>query len=56
MRWNSIHIEDKENILLIIKGIFDNNSDKAVTRISGFIKDENGRQVSVKFTEVLPQP
>jgi SAM-dependent methyltransferase len=50
-RWNSTHIEDKENILLIIKGIFDTKSDKAVTRISGFIKEKDGRYS--RFEEIV---
>lgn len=50
-RWNSTHIEDKENIFLIIKGIFDKESDNAVTRISGFMKDKDGHYS--RFEEIV---
>ena len=46
-----MHIEDTEEILLIIKGIFDVDKDEAVTRVSGFIKDENERYS--RFVEVV---
>lgn len=50
-KWNSMHIEDTENILLIIKGIFDVDRDEAVTRISGFVKEEDNRYS--RFEEIV---
>lgn len=39
--WNGMNIKDTENILLIIRGIFDTDKDEAITRVSGFVKDED---------------
>jgi len=50
-RWNGMHINDTENKLLIIKGIFDVERDKAVTRVSGFVKDEDDRYS--RFEEIV---
>ena len=50
-RWNGTHIEDKENIFLMIKGIFDVDRNQAVTRVSGFIKEENDRYS--RFEEIV---
>jgi SAM-dependent methyltransferase len=41
-RWNSIHVDDSEEMLIITRGIYDGQSDKAWTRISGFVKREDG--------------
>lgn len=39
--WNGTRITDKEDILLILKGIFDRDRNEAITRISGFIKEKD---------------
>lgn len=49
--WNSTHITDKENIFLIIKGIFDKSKNEAVTRFSGFIKEGDG--LYSRFEEIV---
>jgi SAM-dependent methyltransferase len=41
-RWNNIHVDDSEEMLIITRGIYDGQSDKAWTRISGFLKREDG--------------
>ncbi|MFQ3618881.1 MAG: class I SAM-dependent methyltransferase [Cyanobacteriota bacterium] len=42
-RWNSIHVdESSEDALIITRGIYDGQSDKAWTRISGFTRTPNG--------------
>ena len=41
--WNGINIKDTDDILLIIKGIFDTDKNEAITRVSGFVKDEDER-------------
>lgn len=50
-RWNSVNIEDTEDVLLVNRGIFDPGSDKAYTRISGFVRLENGQYE--RFEEVV---
>ena len=41
-RWNSINIDDSDDALLIIRGIFDRDSDTAWTRITGFSRTADG--------------
>jgi SAM-dependent methyltransferase len=41
-RWNSIQVDDSDETLIITRGIFDGVSDRAWTRISGFVRRENG--------------
>jgi SAM-dependent methyltransferase len=42
-RWNSIQVDDSdEGALLIIRGIYDGQSDKAWTKISGFLRLPDG--------------
>lgn len=50
-KWNGTHIEDKENIFLMIKGIFDADRNDAVTRVSGFIKEDN--DLYSRFEEIV---
>lgn len=41
-RWNNIQIDDSDEMLIITRGIYDGVSDRAWTRISGFLKREDG--------------
>ncbi len=41
-RWSSISVEDTEEIMLVNRGIFDEANQRAITRISGFLRNENG--------------
>jgi SAM-dependent methyltransferase len=42
-RWNSIQVDDSdENALIIIRGVYDGISDKAWTKISGFLQLPDG--------------
>jgi SAM-dependent methyltransferase len=41
-RWNNIQVDDSEEMLIITRGIYDGQSDKAWTRISGFLRREDG--------------
>jgi SAM-dependent methyltransferase len=42
-RWNSIHVDESSGEdLIITRGIFDSQSDKAWTRISGFVRQDDG--------------
>lgn len=50
-KWNGMHIEDKENIFFMIKGIFDTDRNNAVTRVSGFIKEED--DLYSRFEEIV---
>lgn len=42
-RWNSISVEDTEEIMIVNRGIYDGQSDKAMTRITGFVRNPDGR-------------
>lgn len=43
-RWNSIQVDDSDDDVLIInRGIYDGHSDKAWTKITGFIRLPDGR-------------
>lgn len=50
-RWNSVSIEDSEDITLIQRGIYDGVSDRAQTRITGYIRTPNG--VYERFEETV---
>lgn len=41
-QWNNISVEDTEELTLITRSIFDEENKCALTRISGFIRKENG--------------
>lgn len=41
-RWNNIHVDDSDEMLVITRGIYDCQGDRAWTRISGFVKKEDG--------------
>ncbi len=41
-RWNNIQIDDSDEMLIITRGIYDGQSDRACTRISGFVKRDDG--------------
>jgi SAM-dependent methyltransferase len=42
-RWNGIIIDDNSaELLMITRGIYDGEGDKAWTRITGFVQEENG--------------
>lgn len=50
-RWNGMQIEDRENIFLLIKGIYEVNKEKAITRVSGFIKEKD--DLYSRFEEIV---
>lgn len=50
-RWNSISINDSDNILIINRGIFDEEKNRAVMRITGFVKEEEN--LFKRFDEVI---
>jgi SAM-dependent methyltransferase len=41
-RWNSISVEDDEELTLINRSLFDEESNRAWTRITGFIHNQDG--------------
>lgn len=41
-RWNNIQVDDSDEMLIITRGIYDGEGDRAWTRISGFVKREDG--------------
>jgi len=51
-RWNSININESKKFLLIIKGVFDRENNRAIARASGFIKEEDSNLYS-PFEEVV---
>jgi len=46
-----MHIEDRRNIFLIIKGIYEVDKERAVTRVSGFINEEDN--LYTRFEEIV---
>jgi SAM-dependent methyltransferase len=40
--WNGISVQDTPEIMLVNRGIYDGHSDRAWTRISGFVRTQNG--------------
>jgi SAM-dependent methyltransferase len=40
--WNGISVQDTEEIMLVTRGVYDEETDRAWTRISGFLRTENG--------------
>ena len=42
MRWNNMSVNDDEQITIITRGIYDGQSDRAATRITGFIRNPDG--------------
>lgn len=52
MRWNNIQIDESdEDVVIINRGIYDGQSDKAWMRISGFVRLPNG--LYERFEEVV---
>ncbi|MBL7200277.1 MAG: class I SAM-dependent methyltransferase [Anaerolineae bacterium] len=41
-RWNGVQVENTEEILLVTRGIYDEESEKAWTGITGFLRTESG--------------
>lgn len=41
-RWNNIQVDDDDQMLIISRGIYDGQSDKAWTKISGFLRLPDG--------------
>lgn len=41
-QWNNITVEDTEELTLITRSIFDQENERAWTRLSGFIRQDNG--------------
>jgi hypothetical protein len=42
LRWNNISVEDTEELVIINRGICDEQSNRATTRITGFIRNPDG--------------
>jgi len=42
MRWNNMSVNDDEQITIITRGVYDGQSDRAATRITGFIRNSGG--------------
>jgi SAM-dependent methyltransferase len=41
-RWNSINIDDNDEIMIVNRGIYTEETGKAWARITGFVRQENG--------------
>jgi SAM-dependent methyltransferase len=50
-RWNSISIEDTEEMMVINRGVYDDTGDLVITRISGFVKTYD--RLYERFEEVV---
>jgi SAM-dependent methyltransferase len=42
-RWNSIQVQDTEQAMIVNRGIYDEQSDRAYVRISGFVRTPEGQ-------------
>ena len=42
MRWNSIRVDDTQEAMIVTRGIYDGESDRAYTKVSGFLHTANG--------------
>ncbi len=42
-RWNGLNVDDGEDIVIITRGVNDEEHGKAYTEISGFVREEDGR-------------
>jgi ubiquinone/menaquinone biosynthesis C-methylase UbiE len=49
--WNGISVEDTQEMMVVNRGIYDGNSDRAYTRISGFV--QNGEGAYERFEETI---
>lgn len=38
MRWNNISVDDGQGAMIVTRGVYDGQSDRAYTRVSGFIR------------------
>lgn len=43
MGWNNIHVDDSEEAMIVTRGVYDGQGNRAYTRISGFIRAADGR-------------
>ena len=43
MRWNNISVDDSEEAMIVTRGFYDGQGDRAYTRISGFIRVASGQ-------------
>jgi len=43
MRWNSIHVDESEEAMIVTRGIYDGQGNRAYTRVSGFMQAANGQ-------------
>ena len=43
MRWNSIHVDEGEEAMIVTRGIYDGQGSRAYTRVSGFMRAANGQ-------------
>lgn len=42
MGWNSIHVDESEEAMIVTRGVYDGQGNRAYTRISGFIRAADG--------------
>lgn len=42
MRWNNISVDDSEEAMVVTRGIYDGEGDRAFTKLSGFFRMANG--------------
>ena len=43
LNWNSIGVRDEPGIMIVNRGVFIEDQQRAIVRISGFLRDESGR-------------
>ena len=43
MRWNNLSVDDGEEAMIVTRGIYDGQGDRAYTRVSGFVRAASGQ-------------
>ncbi len=42
-RWNGLNVDDDDEVMIVTRGVYDEENGKAYTEISGFVREEDGR-------------
>ncbi len=49
--WNSINVADMEDALIVMRGIYDGQTNRAITKLSGFVRRPDGQYE--RFNEIV---
>ncbi len=60
LRWNNINVDESDDVVIINRGVYDGQGDRAYMRISGFVREADGRyerfEETVYNTVFDPEP